>query len=234
MWDNHLLIRKIAGALVGLSVVAVLYGIAYYAVHLPGLFPLHNVRLVVAPQRVVAEDVLQVVRREVKGNFFTVDIKELRKVLEQLPWVRKVSIRRVFPDRLTVELEEHQALARWNNAALVNTYGEVFVAKSEEVLPEFSGEDGEAAEVAKRYDEFGQQLAKLNLGVGQLAVTPRHAWRMTLSNGMVLELGREKMDQRLARFVTVYPYSLATLADSMRNVDLRYRNGFALGSAFKG
>jgi cell division protein FtsQ len=48
-----------------------------------------------------------------------------------------------------------------------------------------------------------------------------------LENGMVLELGREQMQQRMERFVTVYPYSLAESVQTVRHVDLRYRNGFA-------
>ncbi|MDP1995765.1 MAG: cell division protein FtsQ/DivIB [Gallionella sp.] len=231
MWDNVPLLRSITGALVAFSTLAVLYGATHYAVHLPGSFPLHSVQMNAAPQRVAAEDVLQVVRGEVNGNFFTVDIERLRQSLEKLPWVRNVSIRREFPDRLVVALEEHRALARWNDVALVNTHGEVFVAPSVELLPEFIGQDGDSFEVAQRYGEFRQQLAALNLQVAQLVLTPRHAWRVILNNGMTLELGREEMQQRLARFVAIYPYGLAERADSVRYVDLRYRNGFALGSA---
>ena len=50
---------------------------------------------------------------------------------------------------------------------------------------------------------------------------------------MVLELGREDMQQRLARFVEVYPYSLAALQDKVKYVDLRYRNGFAVSGLIK-
>ena len=234
MWDNAPLLRNIANALIAFSVLTVLYGAAYYTVHLPGLFPLHSVRLHAAPQRVIPEDVLQKVRGEVDGNFFTVDIARLRQSLEQLPWVRSVSIRREFPDRLVVQLEEHSTLARWNGASLVNTYGEVFDAQSEETLPAFIGQDGDSYEIAQRYGEFGGQLQPLKLRVAQIALSPRHAWQLRLSNGMVLELGREEMEQRLARFVEVYPYSLAALEGSVRYVDLRYRNGFALGGAFNG
>lgn len=234
MWDNALLLRNIANALIAFSVLAVLYGAAYYTVHLPGLFPLHSVRLDAPPQRVVPEDVLQKVRNEVNGNFFTVDIEHLRQSLEQLPWVRSVSIRREFPDRLAVRLEEHSALAHWNGTLLVNTYGEVFDAQSAETLPSFVGQDGDSHEIAQRYGEFGGQLQPLKLRVVQIALSPRHAWQLHLSNGMVLELGREEMAQRLARFIQVYPYSLAALEGSVKYVDLRYRNGFALGGAFNG
>lgn len=249
MWDNALLIRNIANALIALSVFAMLYGAAYYVTHLPGLLPLQSVRLSAAPQRVSAVKLLQVMRSEVRGNLFTVDIEHLRRSLEKLPWVRSVSIRREFPHCLSVQLEEHQALARWNNstrfdpstgsghaffrAGLVNMQGEVFSAESEQVLPGFFGQDGASAEIAQHYAQFNQQLVGMGLSVAQVALSPRHAWQLRLSNGTVLELGREDMQQRLARFVAGYPYSLAEQAGSARYVDMRYRNGFAVGGMVK-
>jgi cell division protein FtsQ len=233
MWDNALLLRNIANALIAISVCAMLYGAVFYATHLPGLFPLRIVRLVEVPQRADAKQVLQVVHNEVQGNFFTVDIEHLRQSLEKLPWVRNVSIRREFPHSLLVQLEEQQALARWNNTALVNRQGEVFAARSEQVLPGFTGQDGTAADVARQYALFSQQLAALDLQVTQLALSPRHAWQLRLSNGMVLELGREDMQQRLGTFVEVFPHSLATMQSKVKYVDLRYRNGFAVGGLAK-
>jgi cell division protein FtsQ len=231
MWDNHALLRNIANTLFALSALAILYGAIYYTVHLPNLFPIQSVRLSSAPARVVASEVLQVVRSEVRGNFFTVDIDRVRRSVERLPWVRNVSIRREFPNRLVMEVEEHQALAHWNNGALVNQQGEVFAATSEQVLPSFIGPDEASHEVTEQYGQLSQQLASLNLQATQLALSPRHAWQVRLSNEMVLELGREDMQQRLARFVTVYPYSIAAM--NMKYVDLRYPNGFAVSSAVK-
>jgi cell division protein FtsQ len=233
MWDNATLLRRIANGLLVLCVCGVLYGATHYVTHLPGLFPLHSVRLNAVPQRVDAARVLQAVHNEVKGNFFTVDVERLRISLEKLPWVRSVSIRREFPNRLAVQLEEHQALARWNKRALVNQQGEVFFADSEQLLPSFIGPEGAAAEVTQLYTQFNRQLSPLNLQAAQIALSPRHAWQLHLSNGMVLELGREDMQQRLARFVAVYPYSLAAIQSQVKYVDLRYRNGFAVSGLTK-
>jgi len=229
MWDNAPLLRGIANALFAFSAAAMLYGIAYYVTHLPGLFPLRSVRMDAVPQQVDTRLVLQALRVDVDGNFFTADLRKLRSSLESLPWVRNVSIRREFPDSLVVRFEEHQALGRWNGSALVNNQGEVFTATTDRVLPSFSGQDGTSAEVAQQYMMFSQQLEPLNLKVTQLSLSPRHAWQMKLDNGLVLELGREDMQQRLARFVEVYPYSLAALHGNAKYVDLRYRNGFAAG-----
>ena len=228
MWDNAPLLRSFANALFVCSACAVTFGAIHYVTHLPGLFPLQSVRLSAVPRRVDVDKVLQVVRNDVRGNFFTVDIERLRKSLERLPWVRKVNIRREFPRKLEVLLEEHQALARWNSSTLVNQQGEVFIAGSEESLPKFTGQDGAAAEMTEYYTQFSQQLAALDLQVTQVALSARHAWQLHLNNGMVLELGREDMQQRLARFVEVYPYSIAAIQGQVKYVDLRYRNGFAV------
>lgn len=248
MWDNASLLRKIAGMLTASSMLALFCGEIYYIAHQPWLFPLHSVRLSAAAQHVNPQDVLQVVRDEVKGNFFTVDLGRVRSSLEKLPWVRSVNIRREFPDRLLVQLEEHQALARWNGNALVNTHGEVFnsangtfkastgVEKNGSMLADLIGQPGDSREISQFYAQFGSQLAVLDLRITQLALTPRHAWQLHLSNGMVLELGREEMEQRLARFVASYPSLAAQRTENkgqraegaVAYVDLRYRNGFAV------
>ncbi len=241
MWDNAPLLRGIANALLVISTVAMLYGALHYMVHLPQLLPLKSVRLNTVPVRVMPEAILDVVRKEVHGNFFTVDIEQIRKELERLPWVRKVSVRREFPDSLAVEYEEHQPLARWNGTKLVNQQGEIFVAETDQDLPGFSGGESDSVEMTEEYGKFSQQLAVLDLRIKQLALSPRHAWKMYLSNDMVVELGGEAMQERLSRFIAVYPYSLglmlqqekteASSADTdatVKFVDMRYRNGFAV------
>ncbi len=240
MWDNAPLLRTIADTLITASVLAILYGVIWYAVHLPGAMPLHTVRLSAVPQRVAAADVLAIVRSELRGNFFTVNIEQLRTALEKLAWVRSVNIRREFPQSLVVQLEEQQALARWNGDELINLQGELFDANTDQVLPEFFGQEkrGDPLEITNYYAQFSQQLTRLDMHIAQLTLTPRHAWQIRLSNGMLLELGREDVQQRLARFMAVYPYSFTAMQSVSAGdgksgrmasyIDLRYRNGFAV------
>ena len=227
MWDNAPLLRTIANLLFGLSLVLVLYGAARYVLHL-AIFPLNAVKLREPPKHVPVELIERVVREQIRGNFFTVDLNRTRDAFEHLPWVRKVSVRRKFPWSLEVELEEHVALARWNVSSLVNTHGEVFTERTEQVLPAFIGQPNTSAQVTSMYDEFNKKLLPLKQEVTQISLSPRFAWQLRLSNGMVLELGREQMQQRLEKFVDVYPYSLFTLSHVVTHVDLRYRNGFAV------
>ncbi len=226
MWDNAPLLRSTANLLFALCLLLLAVGALRYVLRLP-VFPLNAVELTAAPQRVSSEQLERVVREQVHGNFFTVDLNRTRAAFEQLPWVRKVSVRRKFPWKLEVELEEHVALARWNGTALVNTHGEVFTAASEQVLPAFIGQSDTSAQVTQIYGEFAAVLQPIQQQIVQISLSPRFAWQIKLDDGMVLELGREEMQQRLARFVKVYPYSLAALARPANHVDLRYRNGFA-------
>ncbi len=228
MWDDANALRKLGNVLIGISLALLLFGLLHYLLHLPA-FGLRAVHLDAAPQRVPVEMVAAVVHRDLRGNFFTVDMERTRHAFEQLPWVREVSVRRHFPWQLDVALEEHVALARWNGARLVNTYGEVFVAETEDgqALPAFSGPDDAAAEVTQRYRRFGEMLAPLQQSIAEISLSPRRAWRLRLQNGMELELGREQMEERLAQFVAAYPASIAAAKQPVRYVDLRYRNGFA-------
>ena len=226
MWDNAPLLRNIANGLFGLSLALVLYGAVRYVLRLP-VFPLRAVELTQAPQRVPVELLEKVVHEQVSGNFFTVDLEQTRQAFEKLPWVRKVSVRRKFPWSLQVEVEEQVALAHWNGKELVNTHGEVFAGSSEQVLPDFIGQPDTSAQVTQMYGELSATLQPMKQQIAQISLSPRFAWQVRLDSGLVLELGRDEMQQRLARFVKVYPYSLSALARPVKHVDLRYRNGFA-------
>ena len=88
--------------------------------------------------------------------------------LGALPWVRKVAVRRSWPDRLDVAIEEHVVLARWGEDRLVNIQGEVFEGGAEEserrALPLLFGPAASEHQVAER---FGYSHGAFRQLVGQ-------------------------------------------------------------------
>jgi len=227
VWDKPQVLNWIANLLFGLATVLMLYGVIYVVVHLP-IFPLREVRVEGSLNHVTREQLKLIVSRHLQGNFFTLDLVKARDAFEKLPWARSLSLRRRWPDRLEVVVDEHQELARWGNIALVNTYGELFHAASDEDLPVFYGPGEGVAEVAKRYGEYSSLLAGTGMKVTQLVLTPRRAWQIQTDNGIVIELGREDMENRLAKFASVYQPTLSKLGVSFAYADLRYPNGFAV------
>jgi len=164
-------------------------------------------------------------------SFFSADVTEVQKAIEALPWVYRASVRRVWPARLKVYLQEQQAVAHWNQHDWLNVHGEVFQAPEREGLPQLpslAGQDQSAAEVLESFKQMNELLQLNGFSLATLSLSPRHAWLATLDKGLVLELGREDKIARIQRFINVYP-TLAQQQKGIAKVDLRYDTGLAVG-----
>ncbi|MEW9899395.1 cell division protein FtsQ/DivIB [Chitinivorax sp. PXF-14] len=227
MWDRPQLLMWLANLLYALAALLFLYALLFVVVHLP-VFPVRQIQVSGDLKHITREQVQYIVKNELKGTFFTLNLDRTRKAFEKLPWVRTVSIRRHWPDRLEINLEEHLALARWGSAALVNTYGELFDAASNDPLPVLLGEAGSEVELSKGYLEMRDMLAPIKKKPAQISLSARRAWNVKLDDGLTVEIGRDNVKERLEKFVLAYPKSLALLQNKNEYVDLRYPNGFAV------
>ncbi|MBU1237555.1 MAG: cell division protein FtsQ/DivIB [Gammaproteobacteria bacterium] len=235
-WDRPALMNLVADILIVFGIAAMAWAIATSIQRLP-IFPLREVVVARAVDNVTRIQIEQAIRAALVGNYFTVDLDQVRNVFEKLPWVRQVEVRRRWPDTLVLQIEEHVAVARWqqadNEARLVNNFGEVFAAASDRELPIFSGPEGTAAPIMTRYLEFSQVLNAVERTPAVLALSTREAWQVTLDDGLVIELGRDEakhtLSERMARFVAWYGPALdKTRLARAKVVDMRYPNGFAL------
>jgi len=221
-------IQMALGIVSGMLLLGACFGALYWLL-MPQRFPVDAVEIKGPLKNTTRAEIEAALPRAV-GNFFAVDLAEVRAGVERLPWVRHVAVRRVWPGRLEISIEEHVALARWGTgdemSALVNTFGERFVGKTQEILPNFIGPAGTQAEVARRYARFSAIVAPLGTRIERVALSARHAWQLRLANGLHLALGRDAdlAENRLRRFVEVYP----TVKNRNEYVDLRYPNGFAV------
>lgn len=175
------------------------------------------------------------------GNFFTVNLAAARDAFEQAPWVRRAVVRREFPNRLRVELQEHQAVALWggdSDTRMVNSFGEVFEANVGDVegddLPRLAGPDGRAAEVLAMYRTLKPLFEPLDLNVERLALTARGSWEVELDNEAVVELGRglpEDITARTQRFVQTLNQVTSRYGrrpEALVSADLRHADGYAV------
>jgi cell division protein FtsQ len=234
MWNDPVALNRLTRLILVATLLFALWTLGRAAVET--LAPFWRVTVVGASQaetRVAAKDTVA----KLRGGFFTLDLKSTRAQFERLPWVRRADIRRVWPGRLAIMLEEHRAAAAWNDRALLNTHGEVFAVAAMEKylgLPRLYAPEGTEREVARRYGEFVAQALPLGMRVEQIVVTTRQSWRVRLhgsepggtAGSVAVELGRDHLTERLARFAHFYPQAVATLGPIAR-ADMRYPNGFA-------
>ncbi|ELP6756985.1 cell division protein FtsQ/DivIB [Vibrio vulnificus] len=165
------------------------------------------------------------------GTFMSQDVSVLQESVEALPWVAHASIRKQWPDTVKVFITEHRAAAIWNGNALLNQDGMVFdgdVAQLNEEIVKLYGPVATGVEVLKKYREMNPEFSKLGLSISSLVLNDRRAWQIILDNGIRLELGKESLDERVARFFSLYR-QLGSKADKVSYVDLRYDTGAAVG-----
>lgn len=252
MFTDARLTNFMANTLALLAVCAIVAGVVYWIVKRP-YFTITEIRIEPAQAEalnyVSAATVQATIAGRLMGNFFTIDLDKTRELLESAPWVRHASVRRVWPNTLRVQLEEQQPLALWNETQMINTWGEAFSANQGELpddlrLPQFYGPESSERLVVQRYAELARWLAPLNVYVRQIALSPRYAWSVELSDGMQLSLGRDPAADvadphgrsgalpfaaRIQRFVQAWPVLARRLEGrTIQSADLRYANGFAI------
>jgi len=177
------------------------------------------------------------------GNFFTMDLGVARHAFEAVPWVRQAVVRRVWPNRLSVQLEEHRAVALWVNAAsgddtadkLVNSFGEVFEANlgdvEDDALPTLRGPEGTSAAMLALFRRLQPVFATMDAHIDTLALSGRGSWRVELDTGAEIELGRGTDDEVLERtqsFIATLPQVTGHFQRALQSADLRHHDGYAV------
>lgn len=176
------------------------------------------------------------------GSFFGIDLQRARRAFEQVPWVRRATVRRVWPDQLVVRLEEHRAAALWEGAArdaaterLVNSHGEVFEANlgdvEDEGLPRLAGPEGSAAAMLAMWTRLAPAFEARELAIERLVLSGRGSWRAEMARGVVVELGRGSEDEVVARserFLRTLPQAAGRWPAPLEYADLRHTDGYAL------
>src|SRR5450830_459843 len=224
MWQDVKMLNAITNALLALVLFALLTSGGWWLAQRP-MFTLKTIRVEGQAQtqlrRVNALTFRASALPRIKGNFFTADLDAVRSAFESVPWVRKAMVRREWPNKLIVSIEEHRALGTWgDDGRLLSIKGDVFTANLAEAeddgeLLEFDGPEGSEKEVVKRFDQFRHWFGTVKL-----------------YNGMTVQLGRADSDvtlkDRINRLVSVYPQLLERLQGKIEDVDMRYPNGLAL------
>ena len=239
MWNDHRLLNRLSAWLLLLAVLSA--GVVAVRAVTEGLFPFREVTVIGARQAETRRELSRVIHG-LKGGFFTLDLDAARAAFERMPWVRQATVRRLWPNRLLVELREHVPAAAWNGQQILSVQGELFPVRPWDALPRIHAPEGMQRQVAVRLGEFQTLVTPAGWRIASLQVSPRGAWRLALEPAtparsqflaaagsaprVSLELGRDRQSERVRRFVTFYDAASARLGP-LTQIDLRYPNGFA-------
>ena len=194
--------------------------------------PVRNLHMEGGFERVTPVEVQAAMAPGLQGSFLSVDLVQLRGLVETLDWVRRAQVARKWPDTLVVRVTEHQVAARWGDSSLISREGEVFAGESRyrfPELPHLAGPREMERRVVERYLELRRLLGTANLTLAAMSVDERGSWRMQLRGGQTIRIGRSDVEQRLERFFRLAAPLLRNEFGRVSHVDMRYANGFSVG-----
>lgn len=194
--------------------------------------PVRNLHMEGSFERVTPVEVQAAMAPGLQGSFLSVNLVELRGLVEALDWVVRAQVARQWPDTLVIRVTEHEVAARWGGTALISREGEVFASESRHAFPELprlAGPPATEQRVVERYLELQRLLGAANLTLSALSIDERGSWRMQLRGGQTIRIGRGEVEQRLDRFFHLAAPLLMNEFDRVSHVDMRYTNGFSVG-----
>jgi cell division protein FtsQ len=171
-----------------------------------------------------------VIGESITRGFWRSDLLALKQKLEAEPWIRHAHIRRQWPDNLTVTLSEQVPVAYWQERALLNDQGEVFVPGKlpRLALPHLSGPDTSEQQVLRDYRWLEQQFAQMKMQPVLFAVDAKGSWRVVLESGIEIALGDGDMTPKLQRLERIFAAQLGSRSEQIARIDMRYTNGLAV------
>ncbi|MBU2755510.1 FtsQ-type POTRA domain-containing protein [Acidithiobacillus sp. CV18-2] len=198
----------------------------------PALMPIATIHIEGLSSKIPVYRINRAIAPFLGQGFLWVNLTQVRDALQQVPWVANADVRRVWPDRIAIDLQGVQPVARWLGGAgeVLGKDGKVYPVPANEIpqqLPALFGPADAGLQMLQERQKLDQTLAPLHLQVRALELDPRGGWRCILSNGVRLVLGREKIMEGVQRWVSVAPEIKQYLVPGA-SMDLRYNNGFAV------
>lgn len=194
----------------------------------PTTLPIKQVHIEGEFLRLDTNRMQELVSDKVRGGFFNINVAAIRNTLIALPWVKEVSVHRIWPDGLRVVVNEQTAVVKWNETGLLNDQGHYFAPEKDSFpngLPVLEGPEDSQELLLKRLKLLKQFYG---LSVVRLRLNERRAWQFQLDSGLSVVLGRKDFESRIDRFVHVVIKNMGEKLSQAREIDMRYTNGFAV------
>ncbi|MCD6038736.1 MAG: ftsQ [Gammaproteobacteria bacterium] len=193
-------------------------------------FPIKEVKIA-GVQHLNHNEVQRLLTPLVSKGFFAINVEHIKESLAQFSWVADVSVRRLWPNQILIQVVEKSPLALWNEGKLLSTSGQLFSPPPETYpadLPQFLGPEGTQLKMMENYAKISAILAPLHFTIKRFEFTRGQTWIFLLNNGIKLNVGHKDVLTRVNDFVKVYPKIIGNRASEVEGVDLRYSNGLAV------
>lgn len=160
-----------------------------------------------------------------------VDVDEARARIEALPWVKSAQVRRIWPNRILIKIDERRPIARWINEGstlVVDSDGNVIGARADRGfanLPLLAGRG--AASAAASFLALVATQPELKSNIRIAVRVGERRWDLQLANGVEVRLPEEGAEAALAELVRL-DRDQKILARDIKAIDLRFADRFVI------
>ena len=170
-----------------------------------------------------------VVTDSLEAPLLSLDLDQVKQEIRSLSWPREVSIRRVWPTTLLIIVEKEAPVARWGSKEFLTSDAKVVrLPQGGGALPSFDCHLSTPKVAMEVFHQLQDVLADYDLVIKGLEESALGEWRVSLSNGVTVMLGSERLLDRIRRFTMVYNRALSNRIENVAHVDARYTNGVAV------
>ncbi|XKM13065.1 FtsQ-type POTRA domain-containing protein [Orbaceae bacterium ac157xtp] len=183
------------------------------------------------------------------NTFIAQNVDDIQQEILRFPWIKQVSVRKQWPDRLIVNIVEYQPKYYWNEIFLLDENGTEFNVPQDringETLSKLYGPIGQGKRILEQFEELklvtqDKQNKNIQLMITQVYTDERNAWQLIVKpciktvcfeeNSIRLKLGREKLIERYKRFLRFFENINNDIEKHERiiEIDLRYENGISI------
>jgi cell division protein FtsQ len=215
--------------LLKIIVIMALFTSLVYAVK--QIVPIKRVKITGEFQNLSKEEIQTALEPLVNVGFFDVDIQGIYEKIAQMTWVKSVSVNRVWSDTIAIRMTEKHPFVRWCDDALLSSRGEIVKPDDMtpfENLPILRGIDGQEFKSFEIMKGVNTALADQEMSMAEFSINNRFAWKIKLTMGLEILLGRDNQLKKLQRFMKTVDVLGRGQINAMAVVDLRYPNGYAV------
>jgi len=202
----------------------------FYLGQMEQVLPVRSIQLQGSFDNLDQREVEVTLQSYIGQGFFSLDIQHLQQSLQDMAWTGSVSIRRIWPDKIRVAIHEKKPVARWDDNHLLSDAARVYPADSSAFvhLPLVHAANHGPAWVLGQFDRLQSRFAAVDERLVSLRVDSRGAFDIELINGLKVKLGRDDIDHKVDRLVSIYLQQILPRREQIERLDLRYSNGFAV------
>jgi cell division protein FtsQ len=231
-FDNVKFINRISYLIGTIAVIIALFSIVLYIVE--NKFPVEHITVTGNINRVTKEQLVQVAGSNLHGTMFTLNIDELQYEFKRIPWVKSVNVSRTFPDSITVNIIEYNAVAHYgSDGEFVSPTGQVFLGViNDPTLPTFYGPESKLPDILKVYNVSIKNFSKRNIQIDNIYWLGAGLIKINFSNQLEAVVCGPDFNEKLL-VLNQYWDNLYEINPGLNYVNMCYKNAVAINAIKK-